>query len=132
MIPTPNQSYLDEGVQLLELAQSARRLFDRQEPREKRRLLDFVVSNCSWKAGELSVSFKQPFDILANATTAAVAVKASETSDLGQSEIWLPFLDTYRTMCIAPALDFRQVLEGVRELSLLSRAQRGQPFAASG
>ena len=46
-----NRSYLDEGVRLLELAQSARHLFDRQEPREKRRLLDFVVSNCSWKGG---------------------------------------------------------------------------------
>jgi site-specific DNA recombinase len=45
-----NRSYLDEGVHLLELAQSARRLFDRQEAREKRRLLDFVVSNSSWKA----------------------------------------------------------------------------------
>lgn len=28
------QSYMDEGVQLLELARNARRLFERQEPRE--------------------------------------------------------------------------------------------------
>ena len=31
---------------------------------------------------------------------------------------WLGFLDTYRTMCIAPSSDFRQVLEDVRELKL--------------
>src|SRR5262245_42830889 len=31
-----DQSYLDEGVQLLELARSAQSLFSRQEPREKR------------------------------------------------------------------------------------------------
>ena len=68
-------------MQLLELAQSARRLFEQQEAREKRRLLDFVVSNCSWKAGELSVKFRQPFDILANATTAAAAAEPTETSD---------------------------------------------------
>jgi hypothetical protein len=29
---------------------------------------------------------------------------------------WLPFLDTYRTMCLAPEPAFRQVLEDVREL----------------
>ena len=32
--------------------------------------------------------------------------------------ISLGFLDTYRTMCIAPSSDFRQVLEDVRELKL--------------
>jgi len=57
-----NRSYLDEGIHLLELARSARRLFERQEPREKRRLLDFVVSNCSWKGGELTVELAQPFE----------------------------------------------------------------------
>jgi hypothetical protein len=31
-----------------------------------------------------------------------------------KSEIWLPFLDTYRTMCLAPQPDFRRVLAGVR------------------
>ncbi len=45
-----NKSYMDEGVQLLELARNARPLFEKQEPREKRRLLNFLVSNCSWRA----------------------------------------------------------------------------------
>jgi site-specific DNA recombinase len=31
-----DHSYLDEGVQLLELAQNAQRLFAKQDPREKR------------------------------------------------------------------------------------------------
>jgi hypothetical protein len=34
-----DKSYLDEGVALLELARNAQRLFAKQEPREKRRLL---------------------------------------------------------------------------------------------
>jgi len=42
-----NRSYLDQGVQLLELARRAPLLFARQTPREKRRLLDFVLSNCT-------------------------------------------------------------------------------------
>jgi hypothetical protein len=31
---------------------------------------------------------------------------------------WLPFLDTYRTMCLAPQPDFRRVLEDVRAMQL--------------
>ena len=67
-----DQSYLEEGVRLLDLAHDARRLFAKQEPHEKRRLLYFVLSNSTWKNGELSVTFRQPFDLLAQ-TTAIVA-----------------------------------------------------------
>jgi hypothetical protein len=31
---------------------------------------------------------------------------------------WLPFLDTYRTMCLAPQPDFKRTLEGVRAMRL--------------
>jgi hypothetical protein len=31
---------------------------------------------------------------------------------------WLPFLDTYRTMCLAPQPDFRRVLENVLAMEL--------------
>jgi hypothetical protein len=37
-------SYMDEGVQLCELARSVQSLFAKQEPREKRRLLNFVCT----------------------------------------------------------------------------------------
>jgi hypothetical protein len=33
-----------------------------------------------------------------------------------QGDMWLPFLDTYRTMCLAPQPDFRRVLEEVRAM----------------
>jgi site-specific DNA recombinase len=89
-----NQSYLDEGIQLLELAQSARRLFDRQEAREKRRLLDFVVSNCSWKGGELAVYLRQPFDILAKTTNTLASNAGPENGNRGTSENWLGDLDS--------------------------------------
>ncbi len=67
---TANQTYLEEGIHLMELARSAQRLFERQNAREKRRLLNFVVSNCSWKGGKLTVLLRQPFDLLANPTFA--------------------------------------------------------------
>ena len=35
---------MDEGGQILELARNAQQLFKRQAPREKRRLLNFLLS----------------------------------------------------------------------------------------
>lgn len=46
-----NRSHIEEGVKMLELAQRAHLLFENQPPAEKRKLLDFVLSNCSWKDG---------------------------------------------------------------------------------
>jgi hypothetical protein len=52
---------------------------------------------------------------------AQISVHARETNAMAGSvsfkrEIWLPFLDTYRTMCLAPEPAFRQILEGIRDL----------------
>ncbi len=63
-----NRTYLDEGVQLLELAGRAHELFCKQEPREQRRLLDFVFSNCTWRDSQLKATFRQPFDLIADAS----------------------------------------------------------------
>jgi hypothetical protein len=48
-----------------EIARNAQRPFAKQEPREKRRLLNFVLSNCTWEDGEAVATFRQPFDMLA-------------------------------------------------------------------
>ena len=80
---------MDEGVQLLELAQNAQRLFAKQEPREKRRLLSFVLSNCSWEEGEVVATFRQPFDLLAETAVSATRVATSETAKSAKIEIWL-------------------------------------------
>jgi hypothetical protein len=87
---TADQSYLEEGVRILELARSAQRQFENQEPREKRRLLNFLVSNCSWKGGELSTVFHQPFDLLAETTAFAAQAARDGRPNLTNSEIWLP------------------------------------------
>ena len=84
-----NQSYMAEGIRLLELARNARRFFEKQEAREKRRLLDFVVSNCSWRDGQLKTEFRQPFDLLADTTMAAANASAADGSDRAKREIWL-------------------------------------------
>jgi site-specific DNA recombinase len=91
---TADQSYLEEGMRILELAQNAQRLFERQKPREKRRLLNFVVSNCSWKGGELTAALRQPFDLLVETTAMAAQATRDEGRDLSKNEIWLPGPDS--------------------------------------
>jgi site-specific DNA recombinase len=77
-----NQTYLTEGVKLLELASRSHALFEKQPASEKRRLLNFVLSNCTWKGGALKATFRQPFDIIANMSATATKKKAAGvTSD---------------------------------------------------
>jgi site-specific DNA recombinase len=83
------QSYMDEGVQILELARNAQKLFERQQPREKRRLLNFVLSNCTWENGEVVATFRQPFDLLAKTTAIAKRSVADNERNSAKSEIWL-------------------------------------------
>ena len=80
---------MDEGVQILELARNAKMLFERQEPREKRRLLNFLLSNCSWEDGKVVATFRQPFDLLAQTTAIAMRTDTGAGSKLAKSEIWL-------------------------------------------
>jgi hypothetical protein len=111
-----DKSYKDEGVALLDLARNAQRLFAMQEPREKRRLLNFVLSNCTWEDGDVVATFREPFDLLAQTATNSAQLGTGEESKSAKNEIWLPFLDTYRTMCRTPEPNFRQILEDVRAL----------------
>jgi site-specific DNA recombinase len=89
-----DKSYLDEGVALLDLARNAERLFAKQEPREKRRLLNFVLSNCTWEDGEVVATFRQPFHMLAETVTAAAHVGAGDKAKSAKTEIWLGDLDS--------------------------------------
>jgi hypothetical protein len=59
-----DQNYIEDGIQLLELASEEHQLFLEQEPEEKRPLLGFLVATASWKEGELSTSLGPPFDPL--------------------------------------------------------------------
>jgi site-specific DNA recombinase len=89
-----DRSYLAEGVQLIDLAQGAKRLFADQEPKAQRQLLNFVLSNSTWQNGELSVVFRQPFDLIAE--TAAKANGSGGSGGLNPPEhpVWLGNLDS--------------------------------------
>ena len=75
---------------LLELASQAYGLFQKQEPREKRRLLDFLCSNSSWRGGELTITLRQPFDMLADANEKHLELVGAGASEEALRQNWLP------------------------------------------
>ena len=85
---------MDEGIELLKLAKNAHRLFALQPPGEKSRMLNFLVSNCSWANGELSADFKQPFDLLAETAAMAAHAQTAGIADSGRFEKWPPGPDS--------------------------------------
>jgi site-specific DNA recombinase len=87
-----NKTYLDEGIQLLDLARRAHSLFRKQVAAEKRRLLNFVLSNGIWKSGELSVTYRQPFEMLAVTAKSHEALRAAGAATEQVFENWLPGL----------------------------------------
>jgi DNA invertase Pin-like site-specific DNA recombinase len=84
-----NKNYMDEGINLLELVSEAHRLFEKQQGNEKRRLLRFVLSNCTWKGGELQPTYRQPFDMIAHTMRQVRKPVASVGVEKGQNEEWL-------------------------------------------
>ena len=92
---TANRSYIEEGIQLLELAHNAYVLFESQPATEKRKLLDFVLSNCTWKGGELTTKYRQPFDVLAVAVASEQQRMGKEMAETARNDIWLPERNPY-------------------------------------
>ena len=74
-----NVNYLSHGVSILELARKAYRLYLKQKPAEKRKLLKILLSNCTFDSGKLYPTYNRPFDLL---------VKSKKNDD------WLPGQDS--------------------------------------
>ena len=83
-----SSAYMDEGVALLTLARKAHRLFESASGAEKRRLLNFVLSNCTWQDGELRAEYREPFDLLAETIADADPDNGGDGGDGAKSENW--------------------------------------------
>ena len=70
-----NQNYIEDGSRLLDLANKAAELFEKQPASEKRKLLRFVLSGCTWKNGQLGFEYRKPFDLIAEFERAEKARK---------------------------------------------------------
>jgi hypothetical protein len=66
------------------------RLFEKQQAAEKRRLLNFVVSNSIWKGGEIVPVWRQPFDMIAVANQTNGKGTGVSGPKNGSNENWLP------------------------------------------
>ena len=85
-----NQSYIEDGIQLVELADKAYDLYTAQPPDEQRRLLTCVLSGATWANGCLTPVYRPPFDLIVHSNHEY----ASKHNDSGESpdkkHIWLP------------------------------------------
>lgn len=92
-----NQSYMEEGIRILELASRAAELFEKQPAEEKRRLLNCVLKGASWQHGSLKADFRQTFDMLAKTALSNSASDSKENpieASKGEKENWLPGMDS--------------------------------------
>ena len=110
-----NHNYFQDGVRLLELSKKAYFLFEKQNPAEKRRLLDFVCSNSTWKDQTLTATFRQPFDILAVTNKAWQNEKAAGVNSSDLRQIWLPTVDTLRNSFYAPSVEMKITFDLLRQ-----------------
>ena len=64
-----NVNYFEKGVNILELANRAYSLYLQQTAEEKRKLLGYILLNCTLIKGTLYPTYRKPFDILAKGLT---------------------------------------------------------------
>ena len=67
---------------------SAAERFLQQPAAEQRRLLHLLLKDASWKAGELRMSLREPFEQLRLSNSASRAKEAHFGDDNGLLEIW--------------------------------------------
>jgi hypothetical protein len=89
-----------------------------------RRRVPRPTRDCAWKCGTLTVEFKEPFDTFAETIINAAGVEVADGTEFAKNEIWLPFVDNYRTKCIVPRYSFRLILEAVTRLRLAAWPRR--------
>ncbi len=99
--------YMDAGIRLLELTRNMHRLFEKQQAAEKRRLLDFVVSNSVWKEGKIVPAWRQPFDMIALANESAQVGTGGELTETGLNQNWLPGMDSNHDSRLQRPLSYR-------------------------
>lgn len=77
-------------------------------------LLKTLVSKCHLVNGELRVEPRQPFALLRETVASHERLVAGEAASDAKLANRLPFLNTYRTMCLAPASDFQRLLDAIQ------------------
>jgi hypothetical protein len=63
----PATTFVTAGEKILELVKRAGILYKTQNPAEQRRVLESVLSNCTFDRGSVCPTYKKPFDLFARA-----------------------------------------------------------------
>lgn len=108
------QSYMEDGVRLLEFASNARQEFQEQDFLGKRGLLKLLLSNSEFDDGKVSVTFRKPFATLIKTKIAA----ARETTEKGKTEKWLPLASMLGTAFYSPRKNIRVILHDFQCLDI--------------
>ncbi len=83
-----NLNYFEEGVKILEIAESAYSQYVTRNNEGKRKLLDSMVSKCHIKGNEILAEYRQPFDMIA-VTKTRINAKLDENGEvLPVSKLW--------------------------------------------
>lgn len=85
-----DRSDYEDGAKLLELVQQAVNLYEKQGIKEKRRLLNFVLSNSIWLNGTLKPVYRKPFDMMALANREQKEKGPDPSWKSDPFSIWLP------------------------------------------
>ena len=64
----PATTFVATGDRIIELVKRAGMLYKTQDPAEQRRMLESVLSNCTFDRGSVCPTYKKPFDLFARAT----------------------------------------------------------------
>jgi hypothetical protein len=100
-----NQTYLDQGLALVEVANRAAEMYVGRTPDQKRRMLNFVLLNSTWRDGKLEAEWREPFNLLAKSIAEYKNENAPSVVTGGVRSQWLPVLEQVRTFCWNPDPD---------------------------
>jgi site-specific DNA recombinase len=86
-------SYYEEGLRLLELSQGAYSLYVKSNYEEKRKILDLLYSNCTLQGQEVVGKFRQPLQMIIDASAAEKRMRQEKRSTEARNEVWYPRQD---------------------------------------
>ena len=89
-----NENYLKDGARIFELAKNAYSIYVNEDPFEKRKLLDLLLSNCYLEDGGVVCELKEPFAILADGAEEEERLIAANTPDTAINKMWVPRWDS--------------------------------------
>lgn len=103
-----NQAYIAEGLALVEVANKAAEMYPGRTPERKRRRLNFIRLNSTWRGGSPEVERREPINLVAESIAECRANDAASAVTGGARPRWLPEADLVRTADSRLTMIFRR------------------------